>query len=411
MVAGQTHMNPFAIYFPQFYSTPTNNKAWGHGFTDWSLVANANLGDRWVRRAPRRGFYDGASPEVHHAQIDEMKKFGLGGFALYHYWFYTHQELDAFESTILSRRPGLPWFMIWANEGWSKRWLGNSASILHLTDSPSGTDIANHCDYLEKCFNSPDYFRIDGRPFFVFYNLSHFSNPEVVLNGYRTVLRERGHEIFIGHFVKNPSDVQYSSLVDATYLFEPRLFFGMQRMGRSSTAKRVHDGLRRLLSASLVSRLMLLMDKVQQRGVTYDAKLFILYLQSAGRESILRNIQGPVQDVLSPGWNNTPRYSDRFTAMGDIDAQVFAKLLLKSSDRCIQLPPLVNAWNEWSEGAAIEPCAYFESRYLDAIAEIFSQAFDSENLHMSHQLLLNSDRDPTPNPNVANGLHYDRVQP
>jgi len=31
----------------------------------------------------------------------QIRDFGLGGIGLYHYWFYTHQELDAFERTLL----------------------------------------------------------------------------------------------------------------------------------------------------------------------------------------------------------------------------------------------------------------------------------------------------------------------
>ena len=34
------------------------------------------------------------------------------------------------------------------------------------------------------------------------------------------------------------------------------------------------------------------------------------------------------------------------------------------------LPPLVNAWNEWTEGAAIEPCAYLGRSYLDAVTAV-----------------------------------------
>lgn len=362
-------MKPFVIYFPQFYPTATNNHAWGHGFTDWSLVANANLRDLWARRAPQRGFYDGASPNVHQAQIDEMKHFGLGGFAVYHYWFYTHQELGAFESTILTRGPGLPWFLIWASESWSKRWLGDPTPILRLTEAPTDADIGNHCDYLAKCFECSDYLRIDGRPLFIFYNLSHFKNPEGILAHYRMAMKQRGHDVCLGHFIKNPFDVQYSRLVDITYLFEPRLFFGMQRNGRGGAAKLIYDVVKSVLGEAVLSRLMLLMDRVQQRGTTYDAKLFISYLQSEERAAVIRSVQGPVQDVLSPGWNNTPRYSERFTAMESIDAQVFSRLLMESSDRCKLLPPLVNAWNEWSEGAAIEPCAYLGTRYLDAILE------------------------------------------
>ena len=40
---------------------------------------------------------------------------------------------------------------------------------------------------------------------------------------------------------------------------------------------------------------------------------------------------------------------------------------LAAAARVITLPPLINAWNEWSEGAAIEPCAYLGTRYLDAL--------------------------------------------
>jgi hypothetical protein len=360
-------MKPFAIYFPQFYSTPTNDEAWGHGFTDWVLVANANLRDSWVRRAPRRGFYNGASRDVHRAQIDEMRSFGLGGFAVYHYWFYSHQELSAFESTLLAERPRMPWFIIWATEGWSKRWLGDPTALVRLSDDPTADEIDEHAGYLARCFANPDYFRIDGKPLFIVYNLGHFIRPDLTIARYRQALLSRGFDIVVGQFIKNPSDVQYSNLVDVNYLFEPRLFFGMKRAARGARAKRAHDVIRRVLGESLASRLMLLLDRIQQRGTSYHAKQFLSYLDSREREAIIRSIDGPVQEALSPGWNNTPRYSERFTALDSIDAAAFGRLVHEAGERCTSLPPLINAWNEWSEGAAIEPCAYFGSRYLDAM--------------------------------------------
>lgn len=120
-------MRPFAIYFPQFYPIATNDDSWGNGFTDWVLVANANMRNLWSRRAPARGFYDGASRQVHIEQMEEARQACLGGFGVYHYWFFTHQELAAFERTRL-QDPGqmrFPWFLIWATEGWSRRWLGD----------------------------------------------------------------------------------------------------------------------------------------------------------------------------------------------------------------------------------------------------------------------------------------------
>lgn len=360
-------MKPFSIYFPQFYATPTNNSAWGEGFTDWALVANANLRDSWARRAPKRGYYDGASAQVHRAQISEMQEHGMGGFALYHYWFYTHQELDAFETTVLEHESGMPWFLIWATEGWSKRWIGDATPLIRLEEQPSLTQIDAHCDYLARCMAHPDYVRVDGRPLFVIYNLAHFTDPATVVAQYRRALHQRGTNASIGHFVKNPFDSEYASLVDFNYLFEPRLFFGMKRAARGGVAKRVHDLLRRYLGEALVARAMLVLDRLQQRGNVNPASAFLAYIRSDARKALVASINGPVQDVLSPGWNNTPRYSERFTALDSLDANDFAELVSAAQARCPALPPLVNAWNEWSEGAAIEPCAYLGSRYLDAM--------------------------------------------
>lgn len=360
-------MKPFSIYFPQFYPTPTNNIAWGEGFTDWALVANSNLRNSWSRRAPKRGYYDGASADVHRAQIAEMRAHGMGGFALYHYWFFSHQELDAFETTVLEHESGMPWFMIWATEGWSKRWIGDATTLVRLEEQPSLAQIDEHADHLAKCMGHPDYVFIDGRPVFVIYNLAHFSDPETLITQYRAALKKRGFDVCIGHFVKNPFDRKYASLVDFNYLFEPRLFFGMNRTARGGMAKRLHDIIRRYLGEKVVARAMLLLDRAQQRGNVNPASAFLHYLSSAERRELVKSFTGPVQDVLSPGWNNTPRYSERFTSLESLDPDDFAKLVSDAAMRCPTLPPLVNAWNEWSEGAAIEPCAYMGTRYLDAM--------------------------------------------
>lgn len=363
-------MKPFSIYFPQFYPTPTNDKAWGYGFTDWTLVATANLHDRWLRRAPRRGFYDGSDPAVHMAAMDEMALHGLAGTAVYHYWFYSHQELPAFEDTLRTRRAPVPWFLIWASEGWSRRWIGDPTAIVDLTRSPSASEITLHCDYLLGCFDRPEYFRLRGKPVFVWYNLAHFDRPGEVIAQYRERFHVAGVDVALGHFMKSPFDAQYSKLVDFTYLFEPRLFFGMRRKDRGSAAKRLFDRFRSALGESASSRLLVALDRLQPKGKTYLASDFLKYFESDEREALLRQIDGPVQDVLSPGWNNTPRYADRYTALENIDPTAFARLAGLAEARQPELPPLINAWNEWSEGAAIEPCAYFGTRYLDALSPI-----------------------------------------
>jgi hypothetical protein len=245
--------------------------------------------------------------------------------------------------------------------------MGDPSPIASLPHEPAGADIEAHCRYLVTCFEQPSYFRWQGKPLFVWYHLDHFSHPEQVLDQYRNCFRNHGVEIAVGHFVKNPFDSQHARLADVSYLFEPRLHFGMRRAGRGAGAKKAFDTVKRVAGDRVAQSLLALMDSIQQRGQTHSATEHMQYLASEQRRRLATALQGTVQEVVSPGWNNTPRYADRFTALQDLDPQQFGALVLAAAARVRTLPPLINAWNEWSEGAAIEPCAYLGSRYLDAL--------------------------------------------
>lgn len=365
-------MNPFAIYFPQYYPISINDEIWGKGFTDWTLVANANLRNWWGRRAPRDGYYDGASRAVHARQIIEAKAAGLGGFAVYHYWFYSSRQLGAFEETLVAGEEEFPWFLIWASESWSKRWFGDPQIIVELDRSPTVEMINRHADYLCGCFSNPRYFRWQDKPLFVFYNLGHFSNPALVVERYRRAFLDRGFEVMLAQFIKNPADVGLAPLTDIVYLFEPRLFFSVGRLSRTSLARHVGEYVRSFLGDVALNRVFTVLERFRRNQATHSASDFVKYHQSEDRKTILSTISVPVQDVLSPGWNNTPRYGERYTALAPIAPRDFAELLRAASVPSLP-PPLINAWNEWSEGAAIEPCAYLGSAYLDAITAVLKK--------------------------------------
>lgn len=361
-------MKPFAIYFPQFYPTSTNDDAWGKGFTDWLLVERANEDEIWSKRKPLKGFYNGSSTQVHLEQIKEAVSGDLGGFAIYHYWFFDHQELDAFEKTLLSvpQESSIPWFLIWATESWSKRWAGDPTTILNLSSNPNDSEIRSHCHYLVRCFGDPNYFCWNNKPLFVFYNLAHFDNAEKTLSTYRATFKQLGFDVAFGHFIKSPADISFSNLVEVNYLFEPRLFFNMHRSMRGGISRRLLNAISSILGKSVALKFLVFADKFQQKGQTYSAKSFVQYIKSQQRSDFEHLLDGEVQEVFSPGWNNTPRYKNRFTALEDIEPEVFSGFLQQASKKS-KLPTLINAWNEWSEGAAIEPCAYLGSRYLNRI--------------------------------------------
>jgi hypothetical protein len=215
--------------------------------------------------------------------------------------------------------------------------------------------------------------RIDGRPFFVWYHLGHFERPGQVVEMYRRCCQDRGFDPLVAHFVKNPFDAQYAALVEVSFLFEPRLFFGFRRGGRGTTAKKAMDLLSRTFGERLVSRLLVLADSLQGRRRVFTAQDFLAYLASPQRRAFAAELSGLVQEVVSPGWNNAPRYGSRYTVLEDLPAEPFG-CLVRAALTNAKIPPLINAWNEWSEGAAIEPCAYLGRVYLDAISRAVARA-------------------------------------
>jgi hypothetical protein len=208
---------------------------------------------------------------------------------------------------------------------------------------------------------------LQGKPLFVWYHLSHFDRPEELVDRYRSALRRHGFEVVVGHFIKNPFDSALAAVADVSYLFEPRLYFGFQRASRGARAKKAFDMVTRLLGERAAQRLLLLVDLFQQKGHVFPAVDYLAYRCAEARQCFVGALPGAVQEVVSPGWNNAPRYEDRFTALESITPEVLAEQLRSANATVSGLPPLINAWNEWSEGAAVEPCAYFGSRYLDAL--------------------------------------------
>lgn len=361
-------MKPFVIYFPQFYRTKTNDAAWGLGFSDWVLVAFANMTGKWVRRAPMKGFYDGSSADIFISQVREMEAHEIGGMGLYHYWFSGKRELVAAEEFLQDPSLKFPWFLIWANESWTKRWIGDDTILLDLNPTPSISEITEHCSYLVHCFDNPSYFRVDGRPLFVFYNAGFFANPGEVVKQYRQVFSAFGVEVVFGQFIKNPADLKFAPFFEINYCFEPRLFFGFDRASRGRVARWIFDRVRSVVSQRSLERIMLFLDKFQRKGASHTESSFLEYINSQSRANFL--VDNDFQEVLSPGWNNFPRYGDRFTELKNLDPKQFASLVYAKSANP-KFPVLINAWNEWSEGAAIEPCSYLGDAYLRELSNAF----------------------------------------
>jgi len=366
-------MRRFAIFFPQFHQIEVNDRAWGYGFTDWSLVSVANAFDYWKRRSPVSGFYDLADEQAVERQFSSAAQAGLDGFGIYHYWFEDGSELGAVERYLSHAKPpdDFQYFYIWANESWSKRWAGKGTEILkYVSTEPSLEEISRHVSYLKSYMESASYTHISGRPLFVIYRPEFFKDPVATLALYRKEFEHAGLNPLIGYCLKSLSDIEYSKHFDFCYLFEPRLFFNFSGLRKNKVVQTVFKKIIHSVSYSTAEKWSRTVSKLLNRGsITYPFKNFLKYFVSSERDQMVGKLDCPIQNVLTSGWNNAPRYRQHFTELEVPDVEEFSEMLhasLTNPNYSAEIPLLCNAWNEWSEGAAIEPCHYLGDTLLRA---------------------------------------------
>lgn len=358
-------MEFFSIYFPQFYPISLNDKTWGKDFTDWHLVSVANQKNKWNRRIPKKGFYDGSDPKIYSKQISEMKENNIKGLALYHYYFDQSQELHCMEDYLYGIED-IEYFLIWANENWSKRWHGSREEIISLSRNPDEEFIKRHVDYLSKHLLKPNYKKIDGKPIFGFYKIDHFSDPNSVIKKYREYFLGKGIEMHFFCMISNIGELSLLNYVDSAYLFDPIYFFNTKRNFRSKGSKNLEKFIKNTFGLKLLSSVKLIMDKLQKKGITHSYSDYLKHMRYVNQQTKPK-LNKELSWVINPGWNNYPRYSERNTELELPTDDQWRQAIRESLQFASKKPNLINAWNEWSEGAAIEPCYYEGNRFLDIL--------------------------------------------
>lgn len=324
-----------AFYLPQFHPIPENDAWWGKGFTEWTNVVRAprNFAGHDQPRLPTDlGFYDLRLPEVMHAQADLARRHGVSGFCFYHYWFDGRRLLETPLENWLNSGPDFPFCISWANEPWSRRWDGSDAEMLLDQTYAEGFAEAFIHDVL-PILKHPRYIRVDGAPVLMIYKISDLPDPISTLATWRRIAREQGIERL--HIVATQSfDVR-----------DPRPF------GADAAAE---------FLPSHIDRMLLDPRKVGQTVEGFEGHLED-YVSSA-----MRAINASPSDYVCyrgvfPRWDNTARRRQAGHAFINDTTKAYANwlrfLAWEALQRKEQQAPLIfiNAWNEWAEGAYLEP--------------------------------------------------------
>ena len=340
-----------AYYLPQFHCIPENDKWWGKGFTEWTNLARGQprFVGHYQPRIPRDlGFYNLNDSEVIHRQIEMARGAGLFGFVLYMYWFNGRRLLEGpLDRFANDSSLEFPFCLMWANENWTRRWDGSDSEILISQDYAIGDEeslIAAFAGY----FKDPRYIRLVDRPVLMIYR------PRLIPDAARTVARWRA--LFRSHYQEDPIIVSAQCFGDN----DPREF-GLDGAVEFPPHKLVDE------VSPISGQLEFLDFEATSQVYSYED------IAKASLESVPASF--PLIKTVAPGWDNDARRQGRGGVVlhnsSPAKYQAWLEGTIEHANRHKffgEALVCVNAWNEWAEGAYLEPDKYFGSAYLNATA-------------------------------------------
>ncbi|NIJ80434.1 glycoside hydrolase family 99-like domain-containing protein [Xanthomonas cannabis] len=345
-----------AFYLPQFHPIPENDAWWGRGFTEWRNVARTLPqfeGHQQPRLPADLGFYDLRNPHIMREQARLAQEYGLAAFCFYFYWFAGKTLLEMpirqwHEDDSIT----LPFCLCWANEKWARRWDGRGDDILIDQAHDADDDIA-FIAHVASYMRNPKYWRVEGRPLLLVYRPNLLPEPTQTTARWRTWCRDNGigeiHLAYVQGFERpDPRDIGFDAAVE----FPPNM----------STPPSI-TAAQRLLNPDFSG------DVLDWRALASDIE------QRPLREYTL-------YPGVNPGWDNEPRRCGKGRVYLHASPRRYRDWLSNTvHHRLANVPSahrlvFINAWNEWAEGAVLEPDMRLGHAWLEATRHAMTRSAD-----------------------------------
>jgi hypothetical protein len=343
-----------AFYLPQFHPIPENDSEWGRGFTEWSNVTRAipQYRGQYQPHLPEDlGFYDLRIKEVQERQVELAKNYGLYGFAMYYYWFAGKRVLDKpLDSFLENPNIDFPFCLIWANENWTRRWDGHEDDVFLAQVHTPESDV----DFIrdaEKYLRHPNYIKVDGKPLLIVYKCQLLPNAAETVQRWRDYARTSGlGELYL-------VAAQTLGFTDPTpYGFDAAMQFPPHNEHMKPNVRLdfwTGDGpvvLNREFDGGIYTYPGIVQMKLENKPET-SYKLY---------------------ETAFPMWDNTARRPTSGWIYAYSSPELYRLWLTKLCNNALSCPNpserlvFLNAWNEWAEGAHLEPDRRYGYAYLKA---------------------------------------------
>ncbi len=338
-----------AYYLAQFHPTPYNDEWWGKGVTEWNNVARAvpQYSGHYQPRLPGElGYYDLRLVENLRRQVELAKLYGVYGFSFYYYWFDGRRLLDGpLDLFVRDMRIDFPFSLCWANESWTRRFDGTCGETL-VEQNASKESYRAFIGSVIAYMRDENYIRINDRPVLTIYRPSFIPDISETLEYWRTYCLGKGvGDPYLIGVKEHTWDRDLVELgFDAQSEFHPGTLF-----------KHTSD---------ITSRFRFVRDDFG--GMVLD------YRDIVENKRYFQYSYKKLYRAVMPMWDNTARRNQYGMIFHGSEPSLYRRWLkdviekTKTNQALDDSLIFINAWNEWGEGAYLEPDRYYGYAYLQA---------------------------------------------
>ncbi len=367
-----------SYYFGNYHLDKRNEERLGKGWSEWKLSREAKprFEGHQQPKVPLWGYTDEADPKDMAQKIDAASKYGVDVFLFDWYYYDDGPFLErAIDDGFLhaENRDKIKFALMWANHDWVEIFPKHkdvpSALIYPGTVTPETFDKI--CDLvIEKYFKQPNYWKIDGKPYFSVYELTKFMANFGSFEATKDAIKRFREKAKAAGF----PDVHLNAV-----------FWGRPIVPGEATLNDPVKIIEGLGFDSVTSYVWIHHVPLNERETDFNW-VRDEYLKHWDYARSAFSI--PYIPNASMGWDSSPRacqddpfgnYGYPFTnIISNNTPENFKKSLEIIKERILNDPNCprimnINCWNEWTEGSYLEPDTINGYGYLEAVRDVFGK--------------------------------------
>lgn len=393
----------YAYYFPNWHVEKRNEEWHGSGWTEWNVTkcAMPKFEGHYQPKKPLWGYADESDPKVMELKIAQAVKHHVNGFIFDWYWVdgkpYRNRCIE--EGFLKADNCNdLEFALMLCNhepiQAHPTPRIPRSKVLGECTITPEKfEEITQYC--IEHYFRKENYIRVDGALLFSVFNIAKFINDmggiDIAVNAikkFRDSVREAG----LGEVHFSSIDSQACILNDMFVNKKKELNFDAIGAQGSAISELINDYDVLNFTANLLkldswcSHISLNMRKGQGFPAIEFADCVEDYEEICQGKNDAYNI--PYNPCVTLGWDSSPRtvQSEVYEDIGypftrivkgntpDAIKEVFVKAKkIMERDNSTAKFLTIHSWNEWTEGAYLEPDEKYGYSVLEAVREVFDK--------------------------------------